>query len=102
MTYSQLVENALARSESPKKVQEELDVKIFKVDRNIANARLLTDNFRDYLQMVKLNGSWEIVNVLWTTGLDSIQNESITEKEVVKEILESAHKYAKGILFPQS
>jgi hypothetical protein len=38
---------------------------VLDVQQDIASARVFTAQFNDYLQLVKRNGAWQIVNVLW-------------------------------------
>jgi hypothetical protein len=40
-------------------------ISIFDVYENIAEVKIDSTNYMDYLQMGKLNGRWVIVNVLW-------------------------------------
>lgn len=45
---------------SPKK-----EVKFLDVSERTASVKLLADEWIDYMHLVKLNGSWKIINVLW-------------------------------------
>lgn len=45
---------------SPKKA-----VKLLDVSERIASVKLIADDWIDYMHIVKLNGVWKIVNVLW-------------------------------------
>ncbi|MEN5054461.1 nuclear transport factor 2 family protein [Sphingobacterium kitahiroshimense] len=45
---------------SPKK-----DVILLDVSAKTASVKLVADEWIDYMHIVKLNGSWKIVNVLW-------------------------------------
>ncbi|GGI23776.1 nuclear transport factor 2 family protein [Pedobacter mendelii] len=45
---------------SPKK-----EVKLLDVSERTASVKLIADQWIDYLHIVKLNGSWKIINVLW-------------------------------------
>jgi hypothetical protein len=41
------------------------EVTILDVYRNAASVKIVASNWIDYLHVVKWNGSWKIVNVLW-------------------------------------
>ncbi|MCU0467982.1 MAG: nuclear transport factor 2 family protein [Arcicella sp.] len=45
---------------SPKK-----EVKILDASERTASVKLIADEWIDYMHIVKLNGTWKIVNVLW-------------------------------------
>lgn len=45
---------------SPKK-----EVKFLDVSERTASVKLVADEWIDYMHIVKLNGTWKIVNVLW-------------------------------------
>jgi hypothetical protein len=89
-TFSGLVEytriNAGFLSEEKRKEK----VEIFRIDGDIAFAKITTAMFNDYLVMVKINEQWKIVNVLWTSGEDAPAQFTVkdfvpeNEKEPVK------------------
>lgn len=41
------------------------EVKLLDVSERTASVKLVADDWIDYLHIVKLNGNWKIVNVLW-------------------------------------
>lgn len=43
----------------------EIKVKIFHVFRNTASALVVSNHYHDYIHLVKGDGKWQIVNVLW-------------------------------------
>lgn len=45
---------------SPKK-----EVKLLDVSKRTASVKLIADDWIDYMHLVKINGSWKIINVLW-------------------------------------
>lgn len=45
---------------SPKK-----EVKLLDVSERTASVKLIADEWIDYMHIVKLNGTWKIINVLW-------------------------------------
>jgi len=65
-TASMMVEYTRAGGgkETPRdKIQNE--VTVLDVYHNIANVRVVSADFVDYLHVVKWNGEWRILNVLW-------------------------------------
>ncbi|MCB0461145.1 MAG: nuclear transport factor 2 family protein [Flavobacteriaceae bacterium] len=40
-------------------------VQILDVYDRVASVKLISDNWMEYLHLVKLNGSWQIINILW-------------------------------------
>jgi hypothetical protein len=46
--------------ENPKK-----EVKLLDVSDKTASVKLIADEWIDYMHLVKLNGQWKIINVLW-------------------------------------
>jgi len=56
-TYNQ---NGNAFPEPPKK-----EIVILDVYDRIASVKLIADDWIDYMHIVKLNGKWQLVNVLW-------------------------------------
>lgn len=43
----------------------EISVKVFDVFRNTASALIVSNHYHDYIHLVKEDGNWKIVNVLW-------------------------------------
>ena len=41
------------------------EVKFLDVSDGTASVKLIADEWIDYMHLVKLNGTWKIVNVLW-------------------------------------
>jgi hypothetical protein len=61
-----MIEYARAGFGKGKPVSERgVEVKVLDVYKNIACARAHSEEFIDYLHLVKHNGTWKIVNVLW-------------------------------------
>lgn len=70
-SYSSLIELSRAKVGLTEEAKRKISVKVLRIDDNIACARLTSASFNDYLEMVKIDGQWKIVNVLWTFGPDS-------------------------------
>lgn len=41
------------------------EVKLLDVSDKTASVKLIADEWIDYMHLVKLNGQWKIINVLW-------------------------------------
>ncbi|MFT3679912.1 MAG: nuclear transport factor 2 family protein [Ferruginibacter sp.] len=41
------------------------DIKLLDVSERTASVKLTADEWIDYMHLVKLNGTWKIINVLW-------------------------------------
>ncbi len=41
------------------------DITVLAVSERIATVKLVAEKWTDYLQLVKIDGSWRIINVLW-------------------------------------
>lgn len=86
--------------------QQQLQFELLDQFENIAFARIFTAHFNDYLHLVKKDGKWMIVNVLWTppaadpsfkedqekTSISALVNDFLDctvskNKEKIKEIL---------------
>jgi peroxiredoxin len=70
-TYSGLIELTRAKSGILEEGKRQISFSILNVNDNVANARIFTSKFNDYLQLVKSDGQWKIINALWTGGSDS-------------------------------
>ena len=70
-TYTALIELSRAKAGLTEEANRKINVKVLKINENVACARLTSASFNDYLEMVKTDGEWKIVNVLWTFGPDS-------------------------------
>ncbi len=67
-TYTQLLENSRARVGALPDTARHLEIAILNIDSLVAGARVISASFNEYLQLVKLNGQWRILNILWNGG----------------------------------
>lgn len=51
------------------------EVKLLDVSDRTASVKLMADDWIDYMHLVKINGSWKIINVLWQYN-DSSKHQS--------------------------
>ena len=70
-SWSGLVEPARAKAGFVEESMRKITTSVLKINENVACAKITTSQFNDYLEMVKFDGQWKIVNVLWTFGPDS-------------------------------
>ena len=92
-TFSGLVEMSRAGAGLLEESKRKISVTIFKIYDDIAFAKLMSSLFNDYLEMVKIDGQWKIINVLWTNGPDSPNKSEIkdfnpeNEKDAIKQTI---------------
>jgi len=90
-TFSGLVEMSRAGAGLLEESKRKISVTIFKIYDDIAFAKLMSSQFNDYLEMVKIDGQWKIINVLWANGPDSPNKNEIkdfnseNEKDAIKQ-----------------
>jgi hypothetical protein len=70
-TVSGLIEMARAKAGYLEEEKRKAKVTVLEVNGDVACAKLNSAQCNDYLQMVKVDGEWKIVNVLWTLGPDA-------------------------------
>lgn len=90
-TFSGLIEMTKAKVGFLEEEKRKEKVTILKNDGDIAFAKITTAMFNDYLQMIKINDQWKIINVLWVSGDDAPGKKPLSgfnpenEKEVIKQ-----------------
>lgn len=65
MSSTQLVGAARSRQGMASPAVQQKDVTIFDVFGNTATAKIVANQWVDYLHLIKWEGRWVIVNVLW-------------------------------------
>jgi len=66
LTKTMMVEYTRAGyGKSEEQTEQENEVTIFEVHGDIASAKIVSAKYIDYVHLVKYNGDWKIVNVLW-------------------------------------
>jgi len=99
-TFSQLIELTRAKVSLTNPVRTILPEALLMND-DVACAKLTSPEFNDYLQMVKIEGRWKIVNVLWTPGPESRSRQALTGFDSEKEknaIRKAALDYVEGVM----
>lgn len=64
MTAAELIEHTRRPrpSDTPK---QKNDVKILDVDGDMASVKIVSAQYVDYVHLIRWNGAWKIINVLW-------------------------------------
>jgi hypothetical protein len=98
---SSLIEASRAKAGFVEEQNRKTAVKVLKINDNVACARLTSSQFNDYLAMVRFDGQWKIVNVLWTFGPDSRNSPQLTDfkgddekslvDQAVRELIEGTY-----------
>jgi hypothetical protein len=99
-TFSGLIEMTRAKVGFIEEDARKIRVTVFKIDGDIAFAKIMTAMFNDYLEMVKINEQWKIINVLWTNGEDSPNKVPLKDFKPDNEkgtILSTVNDYYEGI-----
>ncbi len=68
-TWSGLIEFTRAKAGMIDDTARHIKVDILNIENNVSNVRIVSLLFTDYIQAVKLNGQWKIVNVMFTSGI---------------------------------
>ena len=100
-TYSGLIEMTRAKLGYLDPAARKIQAFALEVDDNVACAKVTSAQFNDFLQLVKFDGQWKIVNVLWTFGPDSPGRPALTGFDPEKEkpaIQAAAMDYVEGTL----
>jgi peroxiredoxin len=97
-TYSALIELTRARVGLLEEDKRKLSVAVLNIKDDIANAKVLSAKFNDYLQLVKIDGQWKIINVLWTPGSNTPPRIKDFKLENEKSaIIKTVQDYVEGI-----
>jgi peroxiredoxin len=97
-SYSGLIEGTRAKAGTLEESKRKLSTAIIQMNDEIANVRVRSAKFNDYVQMVKSEGQWKIINVLWTDGLDSPKHKESTSEEDHAGIVNAAEQYMNSML----
>jgi hypothetical protein len=67
-TYSGLLEFTRAKFGAMDDTARHIHVNILSIDNDVSNVKITSASFIDYIQEVKLDGQWKIINVIFTSG----------------------------------
>jgi hypothetical protein len=99
-SYTDLIELSRAKVAVTDPVRT-IDPKALWLDGDIACAKLTSPMYNDYLQMVKIDGAWKIINVLWTQGPEVPNRPPLTGFDPEGEkaaVVKTAEDYIVGTL----
>jgi peroxiredoxin len=68
MSYSILIEGTRAKAYAVADTGRHINVQILNIHEDVANVKVTSSGSNEYLQMVKLDSLWKIVNILWNGG----------------------------------
>jgi peroxiredoxin len=68
--------------------QRQIDYELLDISANTAAARVFSAKVKDYLHLVKQDGQWRIVNVLWRMPAEKETINKENEKESIRMLLE--------------
>ncbi len=97
-TYSGLIENTRAKAGALEESKRNISVNILDINYDLANVKLVSANFCDYLQMIKIDDQWKIVNVLWTNGISNPRIKDFKPAVEKDAIVKSASMFIEGII----
>ncbi|ASW73968.1 hypothetical protein CJF12_06450 [Chryseobacterium piperi] len=60
-----LAEKSYNRKKDRFPIVPKKEIKFLDVSDKTASVKLIADEWIDYMHLVKLNGTWKIINVLW-------------------------------------
>jgi peroxiredoxin len=88
-TWSGLIEFTRAKTGAIADTARHIKVDILNIENDVSNVRIVSALFTDYIQEVKLDGQWKIINVMFTSGIKPpprLKNfEAETEKAEVEK-----------------
>jgi hypothetical protein len=99
-TYSGLIEGTRAKFGMLEEPKRKISVKVLQINDDVASAMLTSAIFNDYLSLVRFEGKWKIINVLWTWGPDSPnrpQGETFNAGEEKKAIEKTLNNLVEGM-----
>ena len=98
-SYSILVEATRAEMGLTPPEKRKITVEALLMNGDVACAKFMSAQYNDFLQMVKIDGQWKIVNVLWFPGPDSrgrILPEGFDQDKERESAVKTALDYIQG------
>lgn len=98
-TYSGLVEMTRAKVGLTDPDKRKIQGYALRLNGDVACAKITSAKYNDFLQMVKIDGQWKIVNVLWVLGPDTPNRPPVPAYDSAKDdptILSAARDYIEG------
>lgn len=95
-TFSGLVEASNAKAGFLSDTARHLRVAIIYIDPPVAMVKVNSAQFNDYLQIVRINGEWKIVNVLWNSPQNMGWMKEFDAGKETKEVEITVNNYLQG------
>jgi len=97
-TYSGLMEFTRAKVGLLNDTARHVKVSILHIELDVANVKIASAKFIDYVQEVRIDGEWKIVNVIFTSGSEVPPRLKDFDSEAEKPVIEkTAMNYLAGI-----
>jgi peroxiredoxin len=97
-TWSMLIELTRAKNGAIDDTARHITIKILGIENDVSDIKVISANFTDYLQVVKIDGEWKILNVMFTSGIKTPPRfkdfDAAKEKPVVEK---TAMTYLNGL-----
>lgn len=97
-TYSGLIENTRGRAGELEESKRNISVNILDINQDVANVKLVSANFCDYLQILKIDDQWKIVNVLWTNGISNPRLKEFKPEDEKDAIIKTVSMFTEGFI----
>jgi hypothetical protein len=100
-TYSGLIEMSRARSGFLEPEKRKIQASALYLNGDVACAKVTSAMFNDYLTLVKIDGAWKIVNVLWVPGPDTPNRPPVPAVDATRDkeaINRAAEDFIQGAL----
>jgi len=100
-TYSGLIELTRAKVGLTDPAKRKIQAYALDLNDDVACAKVTSAMFNDFLQLIKVDGQWKIVNVLWVPGPDTPNRPPVPAVDAVKDkdaILGAARDYIEGAM----
>ena len=97
-TYSSLIEFTRAKLGVVDDTARHIKIDILSADDNVANVKISSANFIDEAQLIKIDGQWKIINVIYTSGTSvppRLKNFNVKDEKAAIE--QAALDYLAGI-----
>ncbi len=95
-TYSGLVEISSAKLGFLTDSARHIQVNILYLTPNIAMVKVNSAKFNDYLQIVRINGEWKIINVLWNSPQNASWTKEFKQEKEKRDLGTAVSAYIRG------
>jgi len=85
MNSEMLVEAARSGRGKLEPEKRSLAVKVLAIDGDVASAQVFTSQFNDYLHLVKRDGEWRLVSVLWHPPVKDASSAPDADRQAVEQ-----------------